>query len=81
MNDQPKRRMVKLGKRIEFDLIREESWGNVYRCIYRARGRSYGTIVMHLRKQQYIYYPTSNIELSADCLNDIIEFLAEVNKK
>jgi len=74
-------RTVKVAKRVTFDLASEHHWIKIYRCIYKARGYSLGIIKFEKKTDQYVYYPTSNTVLTPDSLKDIVEFLAEVNRK
>ena len=76
---EPFARLMKLGKRISFLLISESGRHKVYRCVYRARARSYGTIKYYHKMDKYVYYPTTGITLSPEKMEDIVKFLAEVN--
>lgn len=73
--------MIKRYKHIHFTYWKEGSCNEYWYCINNKSGDRLGIVLFYKDWNQFVYSPSDGSIYSADCLEDIAEFLRELNKK
>ena len=73
--------MKTLYKYISFKLIEQKPKTQVYLCLNNKSQGELGLIKWYPSWRQYCYFPTVQAVYSSGCLNDIDDFLMQLNKR
>ncbi len=69
------------GKYITFNLVEKKAKTKVYAIINKKHGGILGLIKWNSGWRQYCFFPQFDTVWSAGCLNDVINFIAELKKE
>ena len=70
-------------KYIKFDCLEEKAKTQVWCCSNKRSNFLLGLVMWYAAWRQYIFIPNTRIEavFSADCLNDIADFIGQLMKE